>query len=109
MALCFSWWVGPGDPACCPGPCTVGLSWTGGPCAQHARRAEAPPSLALELRSRQTGLEVKVSVTRPWKQRTEVTEREEGLERRPASLLASPQSSPEPMAPAGVSQPVGAQ
>lgn len=44
-----SWWVGPGDPACCPGTCTAGLSWTGGPCAQHARRAEAPPSLALPV------------------------------------------------------------
>lgn len=104
-----TWRVGSGDPACCPDPRPAGLSWTGGPCTQHVRRAEAPPSLALELRSRQTGLQVKVSVTRPWKQNRsdERQEVQEGLERRPASLLASPQSSPEPLAPARVGQPVG--
>lgn len=106
-----TWRVGSGDPACCPDPRPAGLSWTGGPCTQHVRKAEAPPSLALELRSRQTGLQVKVSVTRPWKQNRsdERQEVQEGLERRPASLLASPQSSPEPLAPARVGQPVGAQ
>lgn len=57
---------GAGGSACCPGTCTVGLSWTGGPVPSMR---EGLKGTSPDLRSRQTGLEVKVSVTRPWKQK----------------------------------------